>query len=107
MYLLPVFNDPIYMYLLPVFNDPIFARATGSVSDDHHGMIDSASVAAGIVEHASTVVPANTVKSAYKEPAYKERSVNTRNEFSFPNLKQGTSSLYVYKVLWLLETYFS
>ena len=81
--MLPVFNDPIY--LLPVFNDPIFARATGSVSNVHHRMIDSASVAAGIIEHASTVVPANIVTSAYKEPAYKEVSVNTINEFSFPN----------------------
>ena len=43
----------------------------------------------------------STVKSAYKEPAYKELSV-IRNWFSFPNLNQetsnqGTSSLYVCK----------
>jgi len=37
-----------------------------------------------------------TVKFAYKEPAYNELPV-IRNWFLFPNLKQGTSSLYVYK----------
>jgi len=39
-----------------------------------------------------------TVKSAYKEPAYKELPV-IRNRFSFPNLYQKTSLLYVYKEL--------
>jgi len=39
-----------------------------------------------------------TVQSAYKEPAYKELLV-IRNLFSFHNLYQGTSSLYVYKEL--------
>ena len=38
----------------------------------------------------------HTVKSAYKEPDNKELPV-IRNYFSFPNLQQGTSLLYVYK----------
>ena len=46
-----------------------------------------------------------TVKSAYNEPAYKELQI-IRNKFAFPNLFQGTSSLYVYKELRLLGTYF-
>jgi len=39
-----------------------------------------------------------TVKSAYKEPAYKDLPV-IRIWFLFPNLKQETSSPYVYKEL--------
>ena len=39
-----------------------------------------------------------TVKSAYKEPAYKELPV-IRNWFAFPNLQQGISSLYDFKEL--------
>ena len=38
----------------------------------------------------------NTLTYAYKKPAYKELPVK-RNLFLFTNLKQGTSSLYVYK----------
>jgi len=41
-----------------------------------------------------------TVKSTYKEPAYKELPV-IRNWFSFPNRYQGNSSLYVDKKLQL------
>jgi len=41
-----------------------------------------------------------TVKSPYKEPAYKELLV-IRNRFPFPNLYQGTSLLYAYKKCWL------
>jgi len=40
----------------------------------------------------------NTVRSAYKEPAYKEM-LDIRNWFSFSNLEQGTSTLYIYKEL--------
>jgi len=39
-----------------------------------------------------------TVNYVYKEPAYNELHV-IRNWFSFPNIHQGTSSLYVYNEL--------
>jgi len=42
----------------------------------------------------------SAVKSTYKEPAYKELLV-IRNWFQFLNHYQGTSSIYVYKELWL------
>ena len=42
----------------------------------------------------------HTVKSAYKEPAYKELPV-IRNWFLFSNPYQETISLYIYKELWL------
>jgi len=48
----------------------------------------------------SVIVFAFTVESANKEPTYKELPV-IRNYFYFPNLYQGTSSLHVYKELWL------
>jgi len=38
--------------------------------------------------------PFSQVKFAYKEPAYKEVPV-IKNGYLFPNLYQGTSSLYV------------
>ena len=40
----------------------------------------------------------NTVQSSYKEPAYKKFLV-IRIWFLFPNMYQGTSLKYIYKVL--------
>ena len=51
------------------------------------------------------IVALNTVKSIYNESAYKEL-LDIKNWFSFPNHRQGKSSLNVYKKLRLKGTDF-